>query len=144
MKVVSDVVSINSGVDVSLIEYEVAYKAGSHAKSIVVVVGLLTVNPVTAFGTGGSVLIGSDVVDGPLPITFEGVIVNVYSVSGTKSVNVKVVSDVVCIISGVDVSIIEYEVAYKAGSHAKSIVVVVGLLAVNPVTAFGTEGGIKF
>lgn len=33
-------------------------------------------------------LIGSDVVGGPLPVALDGVIVNVYSVSGVKSANV--------------------------------------------------------
>jgi hypothetical protein len=68
--------------------------------------------PVTVFGRGGSgsVLIGSDVVDGPLPDAFEGVIVNVYSWSGVRPVNVRVVPDVVCVVDeGTDS--IEYSVA---------------------------------
>jgi hypothetical protein len=72
----------------------------------VVSVGLDVTKPVTASGRGrGSVLIGSDVVGGPLPDAFEGVIVNVYSVPGTKSGNVRVVPDVVCVVDGGDVSI---------------------------------------
>jgi hypothetical protein len=35
-------------------------------------------------GNGRRVLIGSEVVGGPLPDMFTGVIVNVYSVSGVK------------------------------------------------------------
>jgi hypothetical protein len=46
-------------------------------------------------GYGRRVLIGSDVVGEPLPVTFDGVIVNVYSVSGVNPVNVKKVSLVV-------------------------------------------------
>jgi hypothetical protein len=97
--------------------------------------------PVTVFGRGGSgsVLIGSDVVDGPLPDAFEGVIVNVYSVSGSKPGNVRDVPDVVCVVVG-GKETMEYEDAYNTGSHAKSIVVSVGLLATKPVTASGGGG----
>jgi hypothetical protein len=68
-------------------EYEDAYRAGSHVRSTVVSCGFITVKLVTAFGTGvgyGMVLIGADVVGEPLPFTFDGVIVNVYSVSADK------------------------------------------------------------
>jgi hypothetical protein len=46
-------------------------------------------------GRGRSVLIGSDVVGGPLPVIFDGVIVNVYSVSCVRPVKVTNVSLVV-------------------------------------------------
>ncbi len=109
VRVVPDVVCVVDDGDVS-IEYEVAYKAGFHTRSTVVSVGLDATKPVTASGRGGRVLIGFDVVGGPLPVAFEGVIVNVYSVPGTKSGNVRVVPDVVCVVDDGDVSI-EYEVA---------------------------------
>jgi hypothetical protein len=71
-------------------EYEDAYVDGSHVRSTVVSCGLLGTKLVTASGTGvgESVLIGVEVVGEPLPFTFDGVIVNVYSVSAVKPVNV--------------------------------------------------------
>jgi len=44
------------------------------------------------------VLIGSDVVGGPLPVAFEGVIVNVYIVSGDKPININKTSLVVWVV----------------------------------------------
>jgi hypothetical protein len=85
------------------------------------------------------VLIGSEVVGGPLPNALDGVIVNVYSVSGDKPVNVKKAPLVVIVPVGGDVSI-EYKIAVGDRFHARSMVVVVGLLAINPVTASGVEG----
>jgi hypothetical protein len=82
------------------------------------------------------VLIELEVVDGPLPDALEGVIVNVYAVTGVRPVNVKVVSDVVCVVVGGE-DTIEYWDAYRVEFHTRLTAVVVGLEAVKPVTAGG-------
>jgi hypothetical protein len=83
------------------IVYKVAPDDAFHSRSIVVVVELININPVTAGGGPRvRVLIELDGVDGPLPYMFDGVIVNVYSVAGVKPVNVKGgggTVDVVCV-----------------------------------------------
>jgi hypothetical protein len=121
--------------DVSM-EYDDAYSAESHVRSTVVSVGLLGTKLVTASGSGANVLIGFDVVDEPLPFAFEGVIMNVYSVSGVNSMNVMNVSVVVIVPDGGDVSM-EYNVAAGDRFHTRSTVVSVGLLAIKPVTGGG-------
>jgi hypothetical protein len=55
----------------------------------------------------------------------DGVIVNVYSVSDDRPVNVKNVLDVVCVVVGGE-DTMEYSVAYWAEFHERSPVVVVG------------------
>jgi hypothetical protein len=55
----------------------------------------------------------------------DGVIVNVYSVSDDRPVNVKFVPDVVCVVVGGE-DTMEYSVAYRAEFHERSPVVVVG------------------
>ena len=94
-------------------------------------------NPASV-ATGGreTVLIELEVVGGPLPDTPDGVIVNVYAVSGVRPVNVNVVPDVVCVVVGGD-DTMEYSVAYSAEFHTRSTVVIVGLEAIKPVTAGG-------
>ncbi len=81
-------------------------------------------------------LIELEVVDGPLPDALEGVIVNVYAVTGVRPVNVKFVPDVVCVVVGGE-DTMEYWDAYRAEFHARLTAVVVGLEAVKPVTAGG-------
>jgi hypothetical protein len=138
VKVVPDVVCVVVGGDDTM-EYSVAYSAGFHTRSTVVIVGLEAVNPVTAGGGGGRVLIELEVVGGPLPDTLDGVIVNVYAVSGVRPVNVKVVPDVVCVVVDGD-DTMEYSVAFRAEFHTRLTVVAVGLEAVKPVTAGGGRG----
>ena len=141
VKVVPDVVCVVvDGEDT--IEYWYAYRAEFHTRSTVVVVGLEAVKPVTAGGGGRRVLIGAEVVGGPLVDTLNGVIVNVYDVSGVRPVNVKVVPGVVCVVVGGE-DVMEYWDAYRTGFHARLTVVVVGLEAVKPVTdaSCGGNGG---
>ena len=95
---------------------------------------MLAVNPVTASGGGRIVIIGFEVVCGPFPNSLEGVSVNVYVVPGVKPVNVRDVPLVVKVLVGGE-DTIEYRVALRSGFHARSTVFIVGLLAVNPVTA---------
>jgi len=140
VKVVPDVVCVVvCGEDT--MEYWDAYRTEFHARLTVVVVGLEAVKPVTAAGRGGRgmVLIELEVVGGPLPDTLDGVIVNVYDVSGVRPVNVKVVPDVVCVVVGGD-DTMEYWDAYRAEFHTRLTVVYVGLEAVKPVTAGGRGG----
>ena len=87
-------------------------------------------------------LIELEVVGGPLVDTLNGVIVNVYDVSGIRPVNVKVVPGVVCVVVGGE-DVMEYWDTYRTGFHARLTVVVVGLEAVKPVTdaSCGGNGG---
>ena len=60
-----------------------------------------------------------------MPDTLDGVIVNVYTVSDVRPVNVKFVPDVVCVVVGGD-DTMEYWVAFAAEFHKRLTVVVVG------------------
>ena len=125
VKFVPDVVCVVVGGDDTM-EYWDAYRAEFHARLMVVVVGLEAVKPVTAGGGGRRVLIELEVVGGPLVDTLNGVIVNVYAVSGVRPGNVKDVPGVVCIVVGGE-DTMEYWDAYRTGFHARLTVVVVGL-----------------
>jgi len=138
VKFVPDVVCVVV-VGEDTMEYLVAYWAEFQKRSTVVVVGKKGVKPVTAGGRGGSVLIEAEV-DGPLPDTLDGVIVNMYGVFWIRPVNVQVVPDTVCVGSGKD-SIV-YWVAFRAEFHTRLMVVAVGLEAVKPVTAGGGGGSV--
>ena len=142
VKLVPDVVCVVVGGDDTM-EYWVAFAAENHIRLTVVVVGPPAAKPVTAGGKGGGtarVLIELEVVGGPLPDILDGVIVNVYAVSGVRPVNVKVVPDVVCVVVDGD-DTMEYSVAYRAEFHTRSTVVYAGLEAVKPVTAGGGGRG---
>jgi hypothetical protein len=93
---------------------------------------------VTAGGRGGNVLIVTDV-DGPLPDTLDGVIVNVYGVFWNRPVNVQVVPDTVCVGSDKDSTV--YWVAFRAEFHTRVMVVSVLLEDVKPVTTGGRGRG---
>jgi len=106
---------------------------------VVTETGVLSITGATP-GYGRRVLIGSEVVGGPLPDMFTGVIVNVYSVSGVNpEKGRRTVAPVVVVPVGGEVSI-EYEAAYRVSSHIRSTVVSCGLKTVKPVTASGSGG----